>query len=392
MRVRSLTGRVLTFGRRRSRMLPVVAALALISPLPAASASTAVALAQARLHAPGNVTRGAPAALRAQLTVHGLGLSRQTVRFLSRPVGGSSWQQIGTAITDSGGWAALTTAAVGAPTEFGATYDGLRGVASSHLSTATVHVIDIAAAAPSRVRADHPASLAGRLTEDGAGLSSMRIRFMFRQAPHQRWHAVRFARADQAGWARLSARFHRSFEVAAHFDGGDGLAPSPTAVAWVHVVRPAVRHAARSAGFVFPFLHPSLAGSSSGWSQDDGVDISAAGDACGGSAILVAVGDGVVVQEGISGFGPSAPVLRMTSGVFAGRYVYYGHTSHNFVHVGDHVSAGQRVTEIGCGIVGESSAPHLEIGVGVPGGPTCCPAYHATSGEMFRQLVASDPA
>jgi murein DD-endopeptidase MepM/ murein hydrolase activator NlpD len=172
------------------------------------------------------------------------------------------------------------------------------------------------------------------------------------------------------------------------FEGADGLARSPLAVQRVRVVRPAPQP--EKAGFVFPFRDPAAADPQSVWTQDLGVDLGAHGR-CGRDAVLVAVGDGVVIQEGIDGFGPTAPVLRMTSGVFAGRNVYYGHTGHNFVHVGDHVQAGQRVSTIGCGIVGYSQSPHLEIGVGVRGGPPCCPSMHQTSAEMYRQLVASDP-
>jgi murein DD-endopeptidase MepM/ murein hydrolase activator NlpD len=105
--------------------------------------------------------------------------------------------------------------------------------------------------------------------------------------------------------------------------------------------------------------------------------------------VLVAVGNGVVIQEGISGFGPTAPVLRMTSGPLAGRNVYYGHTGRVYVPVGATVHAGQPIAEIGCGQVGYSAGPHLEIGVGVPGGPPCCPAMHETASEMYRLLVAA---
>jgi murein DD-endopeptidase MepM/ murein hydrolase activator NlpD len=118
-------------------------------------------------------------------------------------------------------------------------------------------------------------------------------------------------------------------------------------------------------GFTFPL--PKGAASSPGtWTLDQGVDIAAPG----GTALL-AVGSGTIVLHGIGGFGPSAPVLHLDSG----QYVYYGHAGPgNMLPIGTHVSAGQVISEVGSGVVGISSGPHLEIGFcdgsGTPTGGT----------------------
>ena len=101
-----------------------------------------------------------------------------------------------------------------------------------------------------------------------------------------------------------------------------------------------------------------------GGTVDGGVDYTAPG-----GTPLYAMGAGTIVAEGISGFGPNTPVLRITSGPLAGRTVYYGHAGPDTVPVGAHVAEGQQLSAVGSGIVGISTGSHLEIGFYPPQGP-----------------------
>jgi murein DD-endopeptidase MepM/ murein hydrolase activator NlpD len=136
-----------------------------------------------------------------------------------------------------------------------------------------------------------------------------------------------------------------------------------------------------SGGFTFPMPKGDVSPPST-WSLDDGVDIAAPG----GTPEL-AVCSGTVVLHGIGGFGPSAPVLHCDRPLAGYNYVYYGHAGPgNGVPIGTHVDAGQVVSEVGSGIVGISSGPHLEIGFADSSGSPIGPS---SASQMMSLLSAA---
>ena len=187
------------------------------------------------------------------------------------------------------------------------------------------------------------------------------------------------------------------------FQSSNALSPATGTVGrkTASVLLAAVNHGARAGGsaqvsagaagsLVFPLQPLSKVLAPSSWTLDQGIDIGTVGNACGSQVTEVAAADGTIVQEGISGFGSDAPILKVSDGPYAGRYIYYGHAEPALVQVGATVTAGQPIAELGCGQVGISSAPHIEFGISAPGDTTpCCPGYQETSPALLPVVKAA---
>jgi peptidoglycan hydrolase-like protein with peptidoglycan-binding domain len=201
-------------------------------------------------------------------------------------------------------------------------------------------------------------------------------------------------KVSETGYFNLTTKQAvKRFQLAYNLAPASGSVGRRTAAALLSAVRKTVADtgvtvpAPTSSALVFPLRPLSRVLAPGDWTLDQGIDIGTVNNACGPKVTEVAMTSGTVVQEGIDGFGPYAPVLRVSAGTYRGRYIYYGHAAPALVPVGAQVTAGEPIAEIGCGDVGISSAPHVEIGISAPGGPPCCPGFQETSPAWYDVVL-----
>ena len=213
-----------------------------------------------------------------------------------------------------------------------------------------------------------------------------------RPAPHVAAAVALLAVASVFAFTPASS-LASSFSAAAHaavttdstdtYGGGAGPGDTPPPI-------PGVPAMDASTGWVFPIKQAHQMVGPSSWSLDQGVDLGFglgySRSFCGSKATLVAVDDAVVTKIGISGFGNQSPVIRLTRGPYKGWSAYYGHSQPTIVKVGQVVKRGQPISAIGCGIVGMSSAPHLEFGLFR--GAYCCNnlLHHNTVKAILQRM------
>ncbi len=213
----------------------------------------------------------------------------------------------------------------------------------------------------------HANQLAEQALADRNQVAGLRVRLV-----SQRLAAAQTASAKAGQLAGAKAQVASLTKQLASLQAAQRAAPPPSSSTAGAPQRP-VAHGPVSHGFEFPMPKADVSPPAE-WSLDDGVDIAAPG----GTPEL-AVCSGTVVLHGIGGFGPSAPVLHCDSPLAGHDYVYYGHAGPgDWTPIGTHVGQGQVISQVGYGIVGISSGPHLEIGFadssGSPIGPSTAPA------------------
>ncbi len=181
----------------------------------------------------------------------------------------------------------------------------------------------------------------------------------------------------------------KSFQKKHQLYPASGTVGRRTAAAlYAAVGKPHLGGSGDPSGMVFPLSPRSRVLGPSTWSLDQGVDIPTVNGDCGRQVKELAMAPGKIVQEGIDGFGPYAPIIKVSSGKYKNRYIYYGHAAPALVKVGARVHAGEPIAEVGCGDVGISSGPHIEIGISARGGPPCCPSMRETSPAWYKVVLA----